>query len=197
MQLLEHHSVRYWSKEINGHGVRVRAAIASHISITRCPRSKSEGSCCNRSAPREPPSLRDRACTARAVGATTGAALQAAAATRRRRDAVAAAAAARQLADRGAEPQLGARHRVQRAEPAAAPLGPGPRDGDDESPAAVTVCVLSVVNMTYFRRFFFFVGSAPGTGASTSPSSSSCSGWAEKYASASAKGDAPLRFFFS
>ena len=91
MQSFEYLSVRYWYKETTGTWCAGSGRDRITISITRCQVSKSEGGCWNRNTPREPASLRDQACTARAVGATTGAALQAAAATRCRRDAAAAA----------------------------------------------------------------------------------------------------------
>ena len=90
MQSFEYLSVRYWYKETTG----TWCAGSGRDRITHLdhtlPSSKREGSCCNRNAPREPASLREQACTARAVGATIGAALQAAAPASRRRDAVAA-----------------------------------------------------------------------------------------------------------
>ena len=74
MQFFEYLSVRYWYKETTGTWCAGSGRDRITISITHCQVSKSEGGCWNRNTPREPASLRDQACTARAVGATTGAA---------------------------------------------------------------------------------------------------------------------------
>ncbi len=87
MQSFEYLSVRYWSKEINGHGARVRAAIASPSLDHTLPGFKkrgqllqskrTEGACI---------ATRLRLHSQNHLARPLGLPLQAAAATRRRRD---------------------------------------------------------------------------------------------------------------